>query len=426
MKKKIYYKLTFTQKSPLRIGGSDSERTDSDLMLDGRGMPFVPGTSISGVLRSMLSDRDGDDIFGNISDSESTDSRIKVGDAVIVSPKPILITKRDGVQLGDWGSVQNKYDYEVVETDSPYVSIIEWSGDDAQYSNDIETIIDPLFKKLVHTGMCFGARTTRGFGSMDVSIKKRVFDFPKDLNTWIEFNPYLQQSDTNAFDTAEDIKGEDGGTSEWVSVSADISIYGNFSVSVPTSKVELAENGSSPDKIPLKNIYRKPVISGTAWAGTFRHHMNELCQQLGIDRQNVNTLFGIDDYKSYVYSKSKIRFDETQIDDGKEIVVTRNAVDRFTGGPKNTGLFTAELCYGGKGVLNISFAKDASKLQKQLIAMTIYDLQLGLVTVGGEAGVGRGIVHVDSFDVNGKNCLDRLNKALESNCETNVAELLEV
>ena len=49
--KKVYYQLKMIQKSPLRVGNGDAEVTDSDLMLDGRGFPFIPGSSIAGVLR---------------------------------------------------------------------------------------------------------------------------------------------------------------------------------------------------------------------------------------------------------------------------------------------------------------------------------------------------------------------------------------
>ena len=36
--KKIYYRLKFVPRSPLRIGNGMHELSDSDLMLDGRGL----------------------------------------------------------------------------------------------------------------------------------------------------------------------------------------------------------------------------------------------------------------------------------------------------------------------------------------------------------------------------------------------------
>ena len=61
---KMYYKLTFSQTAPLRISNGDVENTDSDLMLDSRGLPFIPGSSIAGVLRSFVPESEGEELFG--------------------------------------------------------------------------------------------------------------------------------------------------------------------------------------------------------------------------------------------------------------------------------------------------------------------------------------------------------------------------
>ena len=63
---KTYYKCELKQSAPLRISNGDNVITDSDLMLDGRGLPQIPGTSIAGVLRSMLSENEAASLFGKI------------------------------------------------------------------------------------------------------------------------------------------------------------------------------------------------------------------------------------------------------------------------------------------------------------------------------------------------------------------------
>ena len=61
--KHLYYKLVLKQMSPLRISTGDAEETDSDILKDKRGLPFVPGSSVAGVLRSMLdADKASDDM----------------------------------------------------------------------------------------------------------------------------------------------------------------------------------------------------------------------------------------------------------------------------------------------------------------------------------------------------------------------------
>ncbi|MCR5670307.1 MAG: hypothetical protein K6G10_04815 [Butyrivibrio sp.] len=424
MKKKLYYELTFTQRSPLRISVADSERTSKDLALDKRGMPFIPGFSIAGVLRSMMSDEASYDLFGGETASGGfAGSKVIVGDATLKETVPVKISVRDGVHLNEWGAVLNKYDYEIAETEYPYVSIVEWQGDEESYKKEIEEILDPLFLEIQEYGIGFGAGNSRGFGQMKAIVKKKVFTFPEDLSSWLDFDPY--KKDDSSFETERELSGKTADTSLWTRIHTEFMIDGNFSISVPTARVDRAENGFSPDRIPLRNLRGNPVISGTTLAGSFRHHMLKLCRELGIDKKQVDELFGIKDERQKIYTASKIHFSECEITGGKNAVVTRNAVERFTGTPKVTGLFTAELCYGGSGELEISLSPEAGSLQKQLLAQAIYDLQLGLFAIGSESGTGRGRLRFKSFSVNGNDRTQLVTGRLQNSGDINTKDLLE-
>ena len=83
--KKVYYQLKMYQKSPLRVSSGDNEFTDSDLMLDGRGCPFIPGSSVAGVLRELcrtripsLSDKDIRTLFGYIEDGKIVKADVSI------------------------------------------------------------------------------------------------------------------------------------------------------------------------------------------------------------------------------------------------------------------------------------------------------------------------------------------------------------
>ena len=54
--KKTYYRLILTPESPLHISNGEGEISDSDLIRDERGIPFIPGTGLAGALRALLSD----------------------------------------------------------------------------------------------------------------------------------------------------------------------------------------------------------------------------------------------------------------------------------------------------------------------------------------------------------------------------------
>ena len=84
--KKIYYKLSMYQKSPLRIGNGDSDNTDSDLMTDSRNLPFIPGSSLAGVLREQLvicfgtekGEEKAQKLFGNIKISSEAGEKAEI------------------------------------------------------------------------------------------------------------------------------------------------------------------------------------------------------------------------------------------------------------------------------------------------------------------------------------------------------------
>ena len=72
--KKVYYQLKLSQISPLRIGNGENDISDNDLMCDSRGIPFIPGSSMAGVLREKyekLGGKDTEKLFGIIKNDEA-------------------------------------------------------------------------------------------------------------------------------------------------------------------------------------------------------------------------------------------------------------------------------------------------------------------------------------------------------------------
>lgn len=435
--KKVYYKLVLKQTSPLRIGNGTNEQSDSDLMLDGRGLPFIPGTSLAGIIRHMAEDGKRNEesilnhLFGTInistvdtkneSNSDSISSAIIVGDAVLpkgISSNDNMINRRDGIGLDDWGITIRgaKYDFQIAEVEENYVSIIEWNGDDDSYKSEIEDIIEPILSGMVADGLSVGARTSRGYGSFDVQVIKKVFVFPKDLNEWLDFNPY--ESD---FTSGETVEGTYGETENDLEILFDM--RSNFSVRVNTARTELEFDGSLPDSVPMENYKGNPVIPGTVWAGVFRHHMHDLIRDAGFDSSSeiitqIDELFGMLKGKNE-HRKSSIRFSESEIDiaDKKiqKMSVVRTAIDRFTSSPRNTALFTDMIYSGGTGTLHISYKKNTlSKEFLELLAACLCDMHLGLISVGGASSVGRGIMRINNLSFNGKDITDKLIASIEN------------
>lgn len=407
--KKIYYKCSFTQKAPLRISNGDGENTDSDLMRDSRGLPFIPGTSIAGVLRSMLCEQDANALFGEITDENITESHVLVSDAVLpmeCTLKQVTIMQRDGVGINDLGTAVygSKYDFEAAQTDQAYTAVLEWTGEDTDISLPV---LETLMELVAAQGISFGARTSRGYGHMDASVWKKTFSFPNDLERWLAFDPM----ETNTFLESDIVSGSSGELNG-IRILVGLHMKGSFSVRKYTTRMKKSDEENAPDYSPLQGK-SGPVIPGTSWAGSFRHHMRDMAMVLGCDKEKlkqIDTIFGkmpsAEDSK-----KSLISFYETTITGGHNVTVTRNAVERFTQSPRSGALFTSDIHYGGIGTLEIRISEKMNDmLFLQLLAAALCDLNLGLLTVGGEAGIGRGIAEVTDIKVNEKNVKEALQR----------------
>lgn len=420
--KKVYYQLKLSQISPLRIGNGENDISDNDLMCDSRGIPFIPGSSMAGVLREKyekLGGKDPEKLFGIIKNDEATASNIIISDAICpqkicdnvksefrnVSISDYKISIRDGVAIDKWGVAKDghKYDFQVVETDVPYYCILEWSGDDEEYKNEVIEGLDILIKDIVKHGIQLGARTTRGYGKMKVEVRKHQFDFPNCIDEWLDFNPWSESdfSGEKVYLDNED-KSEDG---QFDRIEVQFKVIGSFSIRVNMERIEKA-----PDSVVMVNKDSKPVVPGTTWAGVFRHHMQEILSHIMSDNNDERTaldcLFGRGRADNTL---SRIRFGETIIEGGKPYVLTRNAVERFTQAPKNSALFTDEFWQGGVGTLEIMIDKGKmSKLQRQLLEVSLLDLDNGMLTFGGSTGTGHGRVEVMKLNVNGMDYTENL------------------
>ena len=403
-----YYHCTFRQTSPLRLSNGESEETDSDLMLDLQGFPFIPGSALAGVLRSMLEEEDAKDLFGSFSKGNRTESRIVVSDAVLpddILPEDILIISRDGVGLNERGTARKtaKYNFQVVETDKPYTALIELECTPGDHA---DSLLEALMKRIARDGISLGARTTRGYGRTSVTVKSFHFDLntEESLKEWLHFDPVSGKIPNSArvVDISADTSAVNNTT---LCISANLIFDGPFSVrvysteSVPESEKKTV---SVPDYSPLKNRNGAPVVPGTSWAGVFRHHIQSLGLSAGLDKGTLGSLNAAFGYSDEEKVKSRIVFEETSVNGGSEKILKRNAIDRFTSAPRRGALYCAALWNGGTGALNIridSYDKAKDHLLVSLIILTLRDLNLGLLNVGGEGGAGRGRVKISRLTV---------------------------
>ena len=73
---RVYYRYIFRLKSPLALGSGISDNTDSDVLLDSRGVPYIPATSIAGVIRHSVDEDTARELFGTIQNGSGEMSKV--------------------------------------------------------------------------------------------------------------------------------------------------------------------------------------------------------------------------------------------------------------------------------------------------------------------------------------------------------------
>ena len=426
----VYYQLRFSLKSAMLIGSGESVYTDRDLLRNGLGKPFVPGTAVAGMLRAMLADpNDQKALFGVIENGVAAQSALSVYDAALLD-ETATVSKRDSVALDAYKTAldKKKFDYQALEPPAEFVGLIEIRKD---APDAVREKAEALMARLASQGCAFGSKKARGMGRMLVSVRKMAFDLSnaQQKAAWLAFDPFLP----NAFDHAAQVAPVCGGADGETRVALKLKLAGGLSIREYTTDVKGA------DYRTLAYAGGGALVPGASWAGAFRARVREFAGE-----QASQLLFG------YVLEpaqateaqaaaadgvqakpgkektkarKSLISFSETQITGGAPKLITRNAIDRFSGKTKDGALYTEQTYYGGGGELIVTLRpmspdgmdasqealglswQEAERLLKQAraaVGAAIADLHHGFLAVGGLTAVGRGLFEISSIDINGQ------------------------
>lgn len=418
--KKEYLRMRIQITSPLSIGSGNNQTTDHDILRDSRGIPFIPGTAIAGITRHAFSDMQADDpdyqkndrkYFGNVNISngfaeesdDASESRIIFYDAFPEDTKAkFFLTVRDQVRLDEYKTAVKgaKFDMEVLEPGIVFSVVV---------SQNFEEGDKDLLKKIAGiwcSGKAIlGSKTTRGYGAVRVlQAETAEFDFTraKEIEGWLNFDPFVQSTYWKMLDISK--LSFENCNEKILRISLRQAPGSGLSVRKYSTKP--SEKDIEPDyeqltthRIENDRIVEKPVIPGTTWAGAFRRHMQKIGKITGKNTDELSRFFGSVNEKRK--RKSRICFSESILDGSVMKVFSRNAIDRFTGGASDKALYTEKTCYGGNTVLSIrwrivddSFNDDFISL----LAASVADLGAGILSVGGETSIGRGIFRVTAIN----------------------------
>ncbi len=373
-------------KSPLLIGDGAGETADNfkdiHVLKNQEGEPFIPGTSICGVLREEFKHFEVlEKLFG---DKDKFQSAIQIEDVELTGGKIIY---RDGVKIDTFkgtGVEGAKYDYEAVERGASGDLRILINLRGCHAGENFKGAVAEILGKL-ESGIRLGALTAKGFGlAAAENLDAEFYDFRKksDVIAW-----FTDKNVTEKIKPAKIISAD----SDTFIVDADFTF--NSSFIVRNYEVDAADRENKISAVSMKSL-ADFVIPGTSLKGIFRHRADYIFQKLNLSTNFLNNLMG-----SAGDEKIKSRFivAESYVENKNvvEFAHARNKIDRFTGGTLQGALFKTKPVYQKNFVptLHVHFEiVDAKEFEAGLALFLLRDLWLGNVAIGGEKCIGRGTV----------------------------------
>ena len=391
--------------APLLIGEGESgeERNDRDIhvLRSKAGVPFIPGTSLAGALRSLIEVDNpcaADILFGTMQRTSGESVRDERQSAVSlydVELNDAVIGSRDGVHIDDVTGTAidaHKYDYEIVESGAGgtfYAEILLRRV----HQKDEHTLKETLLRlsELLRGGFHVGALTTKGFGRMqlrDMVVDCYDFRRPEDTIAWL--SPKRGNAAWHmAYDDVAQMEPPpaDG---DFV-ITADFALTGALIVRDSVDPLAETDGEKSPDARMKTNAAGQNIIPGTSLKGVLRHRAAYILHALGKEPTQAEAF--IDRLMGTTAARGRFIVEEAVVD-AEMHTQTRSRIDRFTGGTIPSALFSTAPVWrekdGGRSVTLRFGVRQASEQEAGLCVLLLKDLWLGRAAIGGEKSIGRG------------------------------------
>lgn len=419
-------------RTPLAIGSGEKDIiTDALVATDANGLPYIPGTTIGGVLRSMMGGEETNETFGFQSKTETRGSNIIFSEAKILDSRgrvmdgqqdaPFADTLlahyqdlpvRQHVRIGHQGAAEKhgKFDEQIVFAGTRFCFEIEMVAED-DLVLALETTLENLFRHTFRLGS--GSRS--GFGEVEIiSLQRRVLDLRNDDDRTL----YLQKSSAldaawkgwEDADTPATAPTEEGWcTYEIILRPDDFFLFSSGEgddeadmTPVTESVVQWTEEGGAQCG---KMSEQQVLIPASSVKGALSHrlafHYNRLKEQfadhangmVGKNNEAIRTLFGAEDPNDI--QRGRVLMSDVFAQPLESKLMNHVSIDRFTGGAIDGALFS-EKAFFGQGeeyVLRLLVEEEALTDPEIQTAWecTLRDLTTGMLPLGGGVNRGHGV-----------------------------------
>ena len=438
-------KIVVEAASPLAIGtGATHILTDSPVATDINGLPFIPATSLAGVIRHALDD---DSQFGFPGADGGEGSKIIFTDAVMIGKDGRAVDGlgnidfnddfyrhyanmpvRQHVKMNHRGVAEQseKFDGQVVYKGTRFVFELEIASE-----TDNSQALKDIIEKLQSASFRIGGGTRKGYGELNVIghlCKTAIIDMTNNA----DLDAYLSKSALLSLDWEKyadfSLPSVETSLPDWTTYKLtltpeDFTLFGTGlsdddadNVSA-TEDVVIWENGvEMPHFDGVRMLIPATSIKG-AIAHRTAYHYNKLSGYFATDQTirskapnaAVKALFGFAGDNSSDSCRGNVIMSDLFGSAPIQKVMHHVKIDYFTGGTINGALFQEKVAVAeGQNfpleiLINNNIAFDGDKEKVYLAFETaLIDLCEGLLPLGGATNRGYGIFSGEKLTKNGK------------------------
>lgn len=420
VKGKIILEGTLVLAAPLLIGTGGNgagQDVDDEVLKTKGGQPFIPGTSLAGALRDFMTAENALGmrlLFGTEAAYErqhnaAWQSSIRIDD---VKLNNVEIIVRDGVSLDEITGTaieHHKFDYEAVGSGATgkFFAEITQRGIHERYEDAMKEAVDLLAHRLA-AGFSLGAHTAKGFGEVHVrDLKVYRYDFknPAHVRAWLGSEEKTEVLvEPEVYERQKGFYAKDDCVLE-----AKFALKSSLLVRDYERAMKVKTAGRMDEETSVQALMLREndhwLIPGASIKGALRHRAAEILRKLDIDSTLLDRMMGpsLDRIKEKPDEKWKSRLlvSEARLEDGVVTgLQTRVRIDRFTGGKIPTSLFTEAPVWQTekeRAVLSMRLVLHEPKEEERawqigLLLLLLKELSLGRLALGGEKGIGRGVL----------------------------------
>ena len=430
-------RITLEAVTPLSIGSGNKDiKTDSVIAKDVNGLPYIPATTLAGLIRHSLPEEEQRKWMGYQTKEESYGSQLILSEAKILSEfgKPIdglnpnedKITKlrqqlpiRQHVRINHQGTAEKngKFDEEIVPKGMRFCFEMELMSEE-----DDNEIMDKILTTIQSNGFRVGSGSRSGFGQISViSILHKRLDLSvsKDLEhylsksssldeTWTGYEPYPSKVSKKTDYIHYELRLQ---PIDFMFFGSGFGDENSDMTFVQEPVIQWDEN----EKASIVEKERVVIIPGSSVKGALAHrtayHFNRLTRHFADDKsvqnlQNfvgkeniaINQLFGSEgDNKGKNKKRGNILFSDVIMAESEDLekkVLNHVKIDRFTGGAVTGALFSEEVLYAPELSFTLELMlydttiKEEKENTLRAFETSLIDLCKGYLPLGG--GVNRG------------------------------------